>query len=302
MTPSQIQIFAVKKRREEEDKKFPTPKVSEEEYFYPFQYPCPFLKGYFYIPWTDSKIVINKNGNIFNLLKGKEHKKHYNHKGYEMTTLRFGNIFKALPVHRIVASIFVPKPERHRDKFLKDLEVNHKDGNKNNNHFSNLEWVTTNENMLHAWSSGLVKTEKPVLEKDVHTGEIKRYPSISECARQNCFDPSSLCVHLNSLWAGILQVNYHVFKFDDGSPWPDDISVPYNSSKIGIHCDCVAENILTKKRLIFCSLKDACLTLGLNQTLVKLHRSRKGLDTPYQFWIFYPLFGKSLSKKFKGQN
>lgn len=50
------------------------------------------------------------------------------------------------------------------------------------------------------------------------------------------------------------------------------------------------------------SLKDACLTLGLNQTLVKLHRSRKGLDTPYQFWIFYPLFGKSLSKKFKGQN
>lgn len=35
---------------------------------------------------------------------------------------------------------------------------------------------------------------------------------------------------------------------------------------------------------------------------IPLHRSRKGLDTPYQFWIFYPLFGKSLSKKFKGQN
>ena len=34
---------------------------------------------------------------------------------------------------------------------------NHKDGNKLNNHISNLEWVTWSENMKHAWANGLNK-------------------------------------------------------------------------------------------------------------------------------------------------
>jgi len=34
---------------------------------------------------------------------------------------------------------------------------NHKDGNKHNNHISNLEWVTWSENMKHAWDNGLTK-------------------------------------------------------------------------------------------------------------------------------------------------
>ena len=53
-------------------------------------------------------------------------------------------------VHRLVAECFVPKPAGE------GLEVNHKDGDKLNNHASNLEWVSHLENVRHAYRTGLI--------------------------------------------------------------------------------------------------------------------------------------------------
>lgn len=77
-------------------------------------------------------------------------------------------------IHRLVARAFIENPEGKP-------EVNHVDGDKENNHVNNLEWVTRSRNKFHAYenklkvapkgeSNGLAKlTEEEVLKiRDLH--------------------------------------------------------------------------------------------------------------------------------------
>lgn len=59
-------------------------------------------------------------------------------------------IRKQISIHRLVATAFIPNPSGKR-------EVNHIDGNKSNNHVSNLEWATSSENERHAVAMDLIK-------------------------------------------------------------------------------------------------------------------------------------------------
>lgn len=76
--------------------------------------------------------------------------------GYNKVSTWIDDKTCTLVVHREVASLFVPNP-------LNKSEVNHIDGNKQNNQASNLEWVTPQENMIHAYATGLIPSSKTSL-------------------------------------------------------------------------------------------------------------------------------------------
>jgi hypothetical protein len=70
--------------------------------------------------------------------------------GYLNFHISVNGIAKAIKTHRAVAQLFIPNPDNKP-------QVNHKDGNRVNNIFTNLEWVDQYENMAHACINNLVK-------------------------------------------------------------------------------------------------------------------------------------------------
>lgn len=86
----------------------------------------------------------------------------------------------SVSVHRLVAETFIPNPDGKPT-------VNHKDGDKQNNSVSNLEWATYRENAQHAQSHGyyskaIKKLCRPVRQLDLDRNEIAVYPSIKDAA------------------------------------------------------------------------------------------------------------------------
>ena len=92
---------------------------------------------------------IDENGNVFSVRNNKFLKRMTFPSGYEYVHLCNGKgKTKLFRVHRLVAEAFIPNPDN-------SPEVNHKDGNKQNNSVDNLEWCTNLENIQHSVKTGL---------------------------------------------------------------------------------------------------------------------------------------------------
>jgi len=89
--------------------------------------------------------AINKKGEVIRIRTRKVIKPSINKKGYFQVCLQNKKSYR---IHRLVAELFVPNPDNKP-------QVNHLDGNKLNNHFTNLKWVTNEENQKHAIDNGL---------------------------------------------------------------------------------------------------------------------------------------------------
>lgn len=108
-----------------------------------------------YVDGFDEQYMVSDFGRVLNLKSNAILKQSTNDKGYKVVSLLKGKKYKQKRVHRIVAKAFIGETDK------KDAnQINHKDGNKSNNHVSNLEWCTPKENINHAIQTGLWNYEK----------------------------------------------------------------------------------------------------------------------------------------------
>lgn len=76
-------------------------------------------------------------------------KQHFSKDGYLLVTFRKDGLPCHFRAHQVVAITWIGQPPTPTH------EINHIDGAKSNNDFRNLEWVTRQENVRHAWDAGL---------------------------------------------------------------------------------------------------------------------------------------------------
>lgn len=148
---------------------------------------------------TNGKIEVNELGEIRSLLRGEPRilKTQASRKGYHKVRITIERRKFTLTVHREVAKAFVPNPDNLP-------QVNHKDGNKDNNSAANLEWCTNVQNAHHAIENGLwdslleaarVRNEaakKPIIAYKLKGAPCTRYyESVSDAER--AFDSRHIC-------------------------------------------------------------------------------------------------------------
>ena len=105
---------------------------------------------------------MDENGNIYHRKKGNKLKTFVNKSGYLLCYPYLNRKKLTILHHRLVATVFFCNPENKK-------YVNHKDGDKTNNHPSNLEWCTPLENSLHSINvlgNKMKGGDRPKLNKD----------------------------------------------------------------------------------------------------------------------------------------
>lgn len=119
-------------------------------------------------------------------------------------------------VHRLVAQSFCSNPNNY-------AEVNHIDGNKHNNHYSNLEWCTSSFNKQHALAAGYydnIFMTKNSLGKKHLKNTLSKYHNVTydknrqkwtACIRSN--GKNLLCKRFNTEEEAALHVNYIIDLF-----------------------------------------------------------------------------------------
>lgn len=96
--------------------------------------------------------IVDDEGNVFSVKTNKYLAPVKMKNGYLYAHLHNGDgKGKSKRIHRIVAEAYIANPYGY-------TQVNHKNGNKEDNRVENLEWCSGEQNMQHAINHGLFKT------------------------------------------------------------------------------------------------------------------------------------------------
>lgn len=139
--------------------------------------------------FKDSNYWFNKDGRGCNIKTKKYLNTSMKNDGYLRYFLYLNRQRKVYLAHRLIYEVF-------NGEIKENYQINHIDGNKQNNHIDNLEMVTGSQNMQHSFYV-LKNNVKSVLQYDLNGDFIKEYPSMSQAAKELSIDVSGISLACN---------------------------------------------------------------------------------------------------------
>lgn len=251
--------------------------------------------GFYYFP-LDKRLGVNRQSEILNVKTGKIIKPSPSKSEKLYILITSPNIkAKAYPIHRVIARTFIGRPSRHLNKEYSCLEVNHIDGNRFNNSIHNLEWVTGNENVIHARDSSLKGDNFVVLIKCILTGEITKCISVDQCSKNFNISRATLHKHLKSENT----LKYHkdgcLFRYESNGEWPinnpDEIKDFHTGNEIGSNSRTFGiifvTDTITREKFVSDTISNICNLLKINYKTLwyKLKKSDNFTIDKYSFVV-----------------
>lgn len=249
-------------------------------------------QGFFYVPGfpflaislSGSAISVKTNHELTAFITKNYQKKNIKG-GYKTFNTRFakGKSTNALR-HRLLCLTFLPYPDN-----VDSLTVNHINGTPGDDRLENLEWATRGENNLHAYVNDLKNQHKRVLVRDITTGKVTEYYSISECARQLGY-PTDETVRqrlISSEFGKIFHDGTQIKFKNDPRPWidvdcPEDVIA---ASKLAMGISVLVRNCSDLSVKEYPSIASAGTALEIEASSIK-YRLAVGNKAPmfgYQF-------------------
>lgn len=134
---------------------------------------------------------ITPNGDVYSAFKGsvKQLRPCKDSSGYLAVSLFTGSKRRhSFKVHKLVALTFIGEAPGA------SYQIDHIDGNKLNNHYTNLRWITQSANILKKYREDGHKTHfaKPVVQKNLNGEVIAKHQSGLDAAKQIGGDSSAI--------------------------------------------------------------------------------------------------------------
>lgn len=120
------------------------------------------MSTFHFIPEFEGLYSINEYGVIYSHYRNKLMSPVEDSDGYLIVCLHKNKKQMNRKIHRLVASTFIEQSNK---------QINHKDGNKKNNFYKNLEYCNHTDNQRHAWKTGLKKAKR---------GKLSHYAKLDE--------------------------------------------------------------------------------------------------------------------------